>query len=186
MNKRYILVLILVVVVFAVLFGLWYRGGSERSSAYIDIDTGKQSPFGALLFYRGIKVPGVPLMLFKRYYAIVEKDPSSGVTTSVAYEKEGYNQFFMFYKSGTLAAHGLCIVEKNIDDEILHDATNLKEGKFFNPSGDLVSTVQNGTGVQTLFSSSGQRYWELHLENSNRRKLTIWNKDGTVKLEKDY
>jgi len=185
MNKLCILVCTLVVVVFAVLFGLWYRGGREPSSAYIDIDTGKPALFVAQLFYRGIKVPGVPLVLFKRYYAIVERDASTGVTTSVAYEKEGYNQFFMFYKSGTIAAHGLCMVEKNFD-EIIHDVTKLKEGKFFNPSGELVSTVQNGTGVQTLFSSSGQRYWELHLENSKRRKLTIWDKDGTVTLEKDY
>ncbi len=183
MSKLYILLLILVVVV--ALLALWYRGGREPSSAYIDIDTGKPLPFVAQLFYRGIKVPGVPLVLFKRYYAIVDVDPSSGLTTSVAYQKEGYNQFFMYYRSGAVAAHGLCMVEKNMD-EILHDVTNVKEGKFFDPSGELVSTVENGTGVQTFFLSSGEKYWELHLENSERRKLTIWNEDGTVKLEKDY
>ena len=185
MKKRYILDFILAAVVFAVPFGLWYRGGREPSSACVDIDTGKPAPFAVQLFYRGLKVPGVPLVLFKRYYAIVEIDPSSGLTTSVAYKKEGYNHFFVFYKSGAIAAYGLCMVEKNMD-EILHDVTNVKEGQFFSPSGELVSTVENGTGVQTFFLPGGQKYWELRLENSERRKLTIWNEDGAVKLEKDY
>ncbi len=77
------------------------------------------------------------------------------------------------------------MVEKN-DDQILHDIHNLKEAQFFSPVGDRVSSVENGTGIQTLFFADGTKYWELHLVDMQRKKLTIGNPDGTVKLKNEY
>lgn len=185
MTKKRFAILVVFVAISLVLFALWYRGGSEPSKAYVDITTGKPSRFGARLFYRGLKIPGTPLIVFKRYYAIAEKDPHTGLTTGVDYRGEGYNHFFVFYDDGNIAAHGLCMVEKN-NDQILHDVHNLKEAQFFHPEGELVSSVEGGTGVQTLFFGDGTKYWELQLEDFGRRKLTIWNRDGSVKLEKTY
>lgn len=68
MFRRKIIILCSIpFLLFGVLFFIWYKGGSEISSAYMDINTGKPSPSGPRLFYRGIKIPGDSLVLFKKY-----------------------------------------------------------------------------------------------------------------------
>ena len=179
-------VVIIVVSVFGILciflMGLWWKGGIEPSNAYMDINTKKPTPFGAQLLYRGIKIPSTDEVLFKKYYAIAEKDEYRGLNTVVMYKRDGYNQFFIYFDKGGLAGHGQCMVETSFDKQILHDASDIKEATFYNVSGKVVSTVKEGSGTQILFSSEGQKYWELKLENYNRSKLTIWNKDGSVPL----
>lgn len=188
MRKTSIIILAIITLIFATTIGLWYiwyKGGIEPSSAYVDVATGKQSDYGAQLLFHGIKLPWISQVLFKRYYAIFEKDHYTGLTTVINYEGEGYNCFYAFYRNGTMASHGLCMVSKN-DDQILHDVHDIKEAEFYDPKGATVSTIKNGSGVQTLFFSNGQKYWELRLENKARKKLTIWNQNGTVRLEKEY
>ena len=68
--------LVVVILVFGGLFALWYKGGSELSSHFVDINTGKPSPLiSPRLFYRGIKISDeYGVALFKRYYMIAETD----------------------------------------------------------------------------------------------------------------
>ncbi len=161
-------VLVVVILVFGGLFALWYKGGSELSSHVVDINTGKPSPLiSPRLFYRGIKISDeYDVALFKRYYMIAEIDHYSGMSTGVSYKKDGYNQFFMFYESGQIAAHGFCMVEtQEWDGQILHDIGNVKEAQYYATDGTLVSTVKDGTGVITLHFSDGSKQWQLELEN---------------------
>ena len=185
MTRKWLLLSVVPVVVCVLLLAWWWRGGNEASRAYVNVRTGGPSRFGARLFYRGFKIPGTGLVVLKRYYAIAEKDPHTGISTGVEYKGEGYNSFFVFYEDGTIAAEGMCRVERN-DHQILHNIHDVKEGRFYNPRGDLVSSIRNGTGIQTFFYPDGTKSWELHLEDFRRKKLTMWNPDGSVSLEKTY
>jgi len=176
---------ILILACLAVASGMWWKGGVESSSAYMEINTGRPSEFGAQLLYRGIKLPGVPIVFFKRYRSIVEMDRHAGVTIAVDYKGVGFNTFFAFYRDGTMAGTGQCMVEEN-GDQILHDIHNLKDGEFYDTNANLVSTVKNGTGIQTLFYSEGPKNWELHLKQGRRLRLTIWDKNGSISLDKKY
>ena len=184
MRAKRILVIASAVLVLALLIAWWYAGGIEPSRAYVT-PSGHPAPWAAQLLYRGCRIPGTDLVLFKRYYAIVEKDPGTGLTISVLYQGVGYNPFTAFYADGRIAAEGSCKVTWN-DDQMLHNIHDLKEGRFYNPQGQQVSCVDNGTGVQTLFHANGTKYWELRLEGFQRRKLTIWNPDGSMRKEETY
>ncbi len=168
---------------FGVLFLIWYKGGSEISSAYVDIDTGKPSPSGPRLLYRGIKIPGDSLVLFKKYYGIVYKDRNTGTLFSIVFEKEGYNPFFLFYEGGGIAGRGLCKVNNN-GYEIMEDIHDIQEAEFYDPEGKLVSEIHDGTGIQKLYYSNGTLYWELELENFKRVRFKWWNQDGSLKTNK--
>lgn len=185
----FVIAAIVVILILGSLFGLWYKGGSELSSVYIDINTMKQSPAAPRLLYRGIKVPGTDgsVVLFKRYHRIVVKEPYTGLMTSVLYNSDGYNQFFMFYENGQIAAKGLCLVEtQELDGQIFHNTDDVKEAEYYSPERRLVSAVKDGTGVITIHFSDGSKCWELELENYRRKSNKFWLKDGTLKLDKTY
>ena len=192
MAKNRITLCVVVAVMLLLLsvpFVLWQKGSSELSSAYIDVNTMKPSPAAPRLFYRGIDVTieGHTFVLFKRYYAIAFKDWHTGLTEYVSYEREGYNQFFISYESGQIAGHGLCMVGKpNLDGQILHDMTDVKEASYFAPDGQEVSTVKDGTGIITLHFADGSKFWEVELENYQRKKIKRWLEDGTVQLDEVY
>ena len=179
-----ILIVLLPVALIGGLCAWWWAGGSEPSRACVDL-SGKPIPSAPRLLYHGIKLPKVNSVFLKRYYAIGEKDPNTGLSIGVEYDAPGYNPFSIFYLDGTIAGVGSCLVERN-GDQILHNIHDVKDGRFFSPKGELVSTVENGTGVQTLFFADGQKYWELHLKDFHRKKLTMWDRDGSVRLNEEY
>ena len=184
MTKKRLLVIVAVVIVGALLFGWWWRGGVEPSMVYTPLP-GKPHPFAASLFYRGLNIPGTDVVFLKRYYAIAGNVPDTELTTDVEFHGVGYNRFLIFYKDGTLAGQGLCQVDWK-GDQIYHNIHDVKEGRFYDPQGNLVSSVESGTGVQTLFYADGTKYWELHLEDFRRKRVTLWNRDGSVDLGLEY
>ena len=183
--NKLLIISTIVLIAFGALFALWYKGGYESSKAFYDINTGKQAENVATLFYRGIKIPGTPFALFKRYYRFILIDRALGRINTVQYEKPGYNPFFIFYESGTIAGYGYCLVEK-YEDQILPNLEDVKEGEFYDPQGKLVSSVKNGTGIIAVFCIDGQKIWESYLEDFKRIRLRHWDKDGILKLDKEY
>ena len=177
MLKRLLLWLLGLAFLASLLAFWWQSGGSEPSKAYLS------NP--AHLLYRGFRIPGTTLVLFKRYYAIVESDPTHGLETHVSYTADGYNPFFITYPDNSVAAAGTCRVSK-FKYQIIHDINDVKQGVYFNPRREMVSTVDDGTGVQTFFFQDGTTYWELHVDHYARTALTIWNPDGSVRLQQDY
>lgn len=187
-NTKALWVIVVVLLIIGGLFALWYKGGIEASTYYTDIKTGS-SAFGPQLFYRGINIPiaGERIVLFKSYYSIVWKDSPADITTSVLYNKDGYNPFFMFYESGGIAAHGFCMVETlDGNGQILHNPDDVKEAEYYDPDGTKISSVKDGTGMITIYFSDGAKHYELELENYHRKSLKLWLKDGTLKLDKIY
>lgn len=176
------------ILAFGGLYTLWYRGGNEASTYFSDINTGKPSSAGPRLFYRGIDIPFTmgKIVLFKRYYSIVWKEPYTDLTSSVLYSGDGYNFFFIFYESGKLAGTGSCLVETQENGQILHDIYDVELGTYYLPDGTTVSNVEKGTGVIKLFYSDGSKYAELELDNYQRKYLKIWSRDGKLKQDKVY
>jgi len=171
------------------LFALWYKGGSEISTHVVDIKTGKPSPYGPRLLYRGIEIPvqGEKIILFKRYYAIVWQDFETGLITHVSYEQDGYNQFFIFYENGKIAAHGDCFVKSvEPDDQIMYDTGDVEQAQYYDPNGNEISSVKDGTGTILLYFSDGSKYFELELDNYLPKRKKIWSKDGSLKVDKIY
>ena len=183
--KKNRITLILILIVFIAMLLVWYIGGRESSSAYIDINTGKQASNVEILFYRGIKIPKTPFVLFKRYYRIVKNDDALGCTYEIPFKKPGYNPFVAYYDNGVMAGQGYFRIEE-YNDQILTNPDDVKEGEFYNPEGKLISCVKDGTGVATLFCVDGQKIWELHLKEYKRVRLIHWDMDGTLKLDKEY
>ena len=192
MKKKNIVLLVYIFIIILIIGGLcalWYRGDSELSSVYIDINTMKQSPVAPRLLYRGIKFPWADgsIVLFKRYYSIVHKDNYTGLTTTVLYNKDGYSPFSVFYESGQIAAQGYCMVEsEEPNGQILHDTDDVKEAIYYVPDGTDVSKVKDGTGIISLHFPDGLKHWELELDNYERKRVKMWLKDGTLKLDKTY
>ena len=189
MKKNYLHKLLIAgtmaLIVFGALFALWYKGGNESSKEYMDINTGKQAKGVATLFYRGIKIPKTPFVLFKRYYSFGLKDRALGRFTGLQYKKPGYNPFFTFYEDGTMAGNGYCMVEK-CGGQISPNWDDVREGVFYDPQGKLASSVKNGTGIIAVFCFEGQIIWELHLKDFKRIRLKHWDKDGTLELDEEY
>ncbi len=167
-------------------FGVWYRGGSEPSNAYVYADTWEPVSNPPRVYYRGIecKTAGTPIVLLKRYYAfVITRD--TGVTCTYSYNGEGYNDFRCFYETGTIAARGVCMVKKN-PDQILPDETDVKEAQFYNPKGEMVSSIQSRTGVETWSCANGQKNWELVLRDGVRQRLSAWYCNGQLQKQRVY
>ncbi len=196
MAKRYIVLTIIVgvlVLLSGSLFALWYKGGNELSEAYVSYNpatnTTVQYPYAPVLFYRGIKIPAPeePVVLFKRYYAISERDPYTGLFTLVMYEEDGHNPFFAYYENGQIAGKGHVKVKTQMpDNQIIHNMDDIKDAAYYDPDGNLVSTIQDGTGTQIFYYPDGTKQWELELDNYLRKSAKMWDKDGTLKFDKVY
>ncbi len=176
---------VFIIIVFGGLFAVWYKGGQESSNVIININTGKPAENVLILYYRGIKIPFTPFVLFKQYYGMSFNDLVRGRFTVIEYQKLGYNPFHTVYENGTIAGKGYCMVEK-IEDQIFPNLDDVREGEFYNPQGELISSVKDGTGVIPVFCSEGQKIWETELKNYKRVRLRRWDKNGTLKFDKKY
>ncbi|NLW83577.1 MAG: hypothetical protein GXY41_04095 [Phycisphaerae bacterium] len=187
--KIFVILITVAILIFGSLFALWYKGGSELSSFFIDINTMEPSPAGPILLYRGLKVPfteGV-FVLFRRYYAIVYYDHYGGLVHTIAYKQDGYNQYYSFYMhNGQIASHGYCMVETQYNGQLLHLVEDVKDAMYYDPEGNVVSTVKDGTGVQVFFYPDGTKQWELELESYRKRTLRKWRKDGELVIDDVY
>ena len=183
--KKLSIIGVLITIVFGSLFAVWYKGGHESSNVIININTGKPAENVVTLFYRGIKIPKTPFILFKRYYSIVERDWPLGRITAIQYQGIGYNPFLTVYEGGTIAGTGYCMVEKT-HDQIFPVLDDVREGEFYNTQGQLVSSVKDGTGIIPVFCSEGQKIWETELKDFKRVRLRRWDKKGILKFDKKY
>ena len=146
------------------------------------------TPHAGRLYFRGLEVPTPEgnQTLFEQYYAVVEKDVYTGLTFSIAYKNDGYNPFTIVYKNGRPAGRGSCMVKTHVMGQILYDISDVKEAEYYAPDGTLAATVHDGTGTQIFYYSDGSKYWELELENYQRKSLKTRLKDGTLKIDETY
>lgn len=97
----------------------------------------------------------------------------------------GYTRYRGYYPSGTLREEGLCMVEKNGND-IAAYREDVLHGKYYGPSGNLISEVNQGTGTQILCDAKGTPFWELQLVDGNRSLVRMWHSNGKLSYECPY
>ena len=66
----------------------------------------------------------------------------------------------------------------------MEDIHDIQEAEFYDPEGNLVSEIHDGTGIQKLYYPNGTLYWELELKNYKRVRLKWWNPDGSLQTDK--
>lgn len=117
-------------------------------------------------YYYGFGLADRPGIFFGRNYYRVRMAPTRAEDglTDVGFSGVGWNRFRETYPNGTLREEGIRRVTLNgtfneglEPDPDLHD---VKEGKYYDPSGKLGSEVKDGTGVQTYWNTSGVKVWE--------------------------
>ena len=116
---------------------------------------------------------------------LVPRNEEEGFT-DVSFAGEGWNRFRGTYPNGTLREEGVCWVMLNCGVEPFPDLSNVKEGKYYDPSGKLRSEIKDGNGVQTYWTCGGTKVWELELEDSKRIRLSMWHDNGQLRTERQY
>jgi hypothetical protein len=78
------------------------------------------------------------------------------------------------------------MVETQYNGQLLHLVEDVKDAMYYDPEGNVVSTVKDGTGVQVFFYPDGTKQWELELESYRKRTLRKWRKDGELVIDDVY
>lgn len=132
-------------------------------------------------YYRGLGFHNSRGYFGKSWYRIVVDD-DDGCYWEVEVKRLGYNQYRGYYESGVLREEGECIIEPNSFD-IYPDRTDLLWGQYYDPKGNLISSVVDKTGKQILCYPNGKFAWELDLLNGDRTLVRMWHPNGQMTLE---
>ena len=135
-------------------------------------------------YYFGFGLINKPGILFGKNYYRVRLAPTADEDgfTDVVFAGEGWNTFRGTYPNGTLREEGVCRVYWNgtfsggLEPD--PDLSDVKDGKYYDPTGKLASEVKNGTGVQTYWNCKGIKIWELELKDFKRARVSQWHDDG--------
>jgi hypothetical protein len=132
-------------------------------------------------YYRGFGLGGVPLLGKVFYRATFPTTSPDDGLTEVSFSARGWNPFRGTYPDGTLREEGVCWVD--INGGANDPAPNIHQvqwGKYYDPSGKMVSEIKDGTGIQTYFTRKGVKTWELELKDGERVHLSWWHDTGTL------
>lgn len=66
------------------------------------------------------------------------------------------------------------------------DLDSIWEGKFYLPSGELVSEVRDGTGTQIIAYQNGKLAWKQELRGGKTERLKRWYENGSILLDFAY
>lgn len=77
------------------------------------------------------------------------------------------------------------MVEENGSD-IMANRHDLLNGQFYDPTGNLISEVNNRTGKQILCYSNGTPSWELDVLNGKYTHVKMWHRNGQLSHECHY
>lgn len=97
----------------------------------------------------------------------------------------GYSSYRGFYPSGILREEGQCMVENNGSDIVAY-REDVLNGIYYDPAGNMVSEVIQGTGTQLLFDAKGNLYWELQLVDRKYSLVRMWHENGNLIHESRY
>lgn len=145
-------------------------------------------PMGEIFtaYYRGFGLPGASGILGKQW-GRVEMLADDGGKWVFQFKKEGYNPFKGYYPDGTIREEGECLVEvMGFHNQPYPDSSSVRSSKCYLPDGTLASKVENGTGIQTYWTPSGVKIWELVLKESVWQKLTRWYPNGQLIQTQEY
>ena len=145
-------------------------------------------PMGAMFtaYYTGLGLPGAS-GLFGKHWGRVEMLVDDGGKWVFQFRKEGYNPFEGYYPDGTIREEGECLVElMGFHDQPFPDTRAVRTSKCYLPDGSLASEVNNGTGIQTYWTPSGVKIWELTLKESIPERLTRWYPNGQLIQKQEY
>ncbi len=97
------------------------------------------------------------------------------------YSKPGFNNFRAYCKNGTLRAEAEVNVRLiGYKKQPYPDQHLVRDGKYYNPDGKLVSSITDGTGIQKYYSEAGQIYWMLELKEYKRIEHKMWHKGKLI------
>lgn len=135
-------------------------------------------------YYRGLGMTDESGYFGKNWFRIVVDDGDGGYW-EVHVNGVGYSPYRGFYSTGELREVGLCMVEK-IGTSIVPDRHDILDGLYYNPEGQLISEIHDGTGKQILLSAEGKPSWELDLINGKYSNAKLWYDNGQLAYEKHY
>jgi hypothetical protein len=174
------------VAVIIVLLGayLWPKSCLLGSASY----GGRVVAQGYTGYYYGFGLNAQHPGILGRHYYRVKLAPRSEKEgfTDVDFTGEGWNRFYGTYPDGTLREEGVCWVMLNSGVEPFPDLHNVKEGKYYDPSGTLGSEIRDGNGVQTYWTCDAVKVWELELKNYKRARVSTWHDNGQLRTERQY
>lgn len=134
-------------------------------------------------YYRGLGITDGSGYFGKNWYRIVVHEGNGYWEVDV--NGLGYAPYRGYYETGVLREEGTCMVSENGWD-IAADRHDLQHGSFYDPQGELVSRVKNGTGKQVLFYPDGTRSWELDLIDGRYSHVKMWHSNGQLVHESEY
>jgi len=120
-------------------------------------------------YYRGFGMHGGKGFFGKNWCKIVVRDAPGG-WWEVVIDDFGYNQYRGYYDDGRLREEGTILVFENFND-IAADRHDVQNGVYYDPNGNVVSTVNDGTGRQVICCSNGTIFWDLELKDGNYVQL---------------
>jgi antitoxin component YwqK of YwqJK toxin-antitoxin module len=143
-------------------------------------------------YYRGLGLKEEPGFTGKNWYRILGGNHAKGHYVKhsldghweVDIDGVGYNQYRSYYESGALRAEGLCMVVKDGTEFRAHNRSDLQQGRFYDPSGKLISEIKDGVGKQVLCFSNGQRFLEAaFVDGKWSGPVRIWYRGGRLCYE---
>jgi hypothetical protein len=169
-------VLAVIVVPAAILLALYYTPRHELASYYTPQS---EEPQLAVRTYHGLGWHEEPGYMGKNWITY-RRDEDDGCYWEIDLREYGYSHARGYYPSGVLMEESEC---KTVPDPDRHDVRN---GRYFDPNGKLVSEIINGTGRQTLFYAEGTVRCVLDLKVGSRVELTWHSSSGHVILHCRY
>ena len=144
----------------------------------------KRQPFnfssGYIGYYHGLGWTEGGGYFGKNWFRVLVTDDIDGYW-EVDVSRLAFNRYRGFYSNGKLREEGFCMVEEiRGGEEIIPNRHNLRDAKFYDPSGKLISEVRNTTGKQVLCRANGEPFWELDLLNGQYLRLNQWHANGQI------
>ncbi len=118
------------------------------------------------------------------YYRITfPADPDDGRLV-IDFEGQGYNTYTAYYPNGKVRERGECLVDTDFQGlELYPDDHNVLWCKCYKPDGTVGSEVKDGTGVQTRWSTDGQKRLELCLKDCRWERYRVWYPNGQLLVD---
>ena len=121
----------------------------------------------------------------KNWYRMVrhfgEGDDLDGYC-EIEVDRLGYNSYRGYYATGVLREEGRWMVAAN-GSKPGPAPFDIQQGKYFNPSGELISEIKNGTGTLIQCYANGQPYCSIDFEQGEMTHVKRWHDNGQLHVE---